>query len=182
MRAAWAIGSQAASNLDLLMEKLTKLMMVHDFVDGGNDFDRRFEAVERQCVMLSTYTDIISLQPPGTPVEESALDLLVDIVKFLWRHYHTAGDRMQLQLLAATDEFFAELHRRGGATLLRGFASRVTRSLVALTLRACPARSHRLGPFQGATRAPLAVLREPVDAFVRRGRARRAQRAEFGEG
>ena len=67
------------------MEKLTKLMMVHDFVDGGNDFDRRFEAVERQCVMLSTYTDIISLQPPGTPVEESALDLLVDIVKFLWR-------------------------------------------------------------------------------------------------
>ena len=138
VRAAWAIGSQAASDLDLLMEKLTKLMMVHDFVDGGNDFDRRFEAVERQCVMLSTYTDIISLQPPGTPVEESALDLLVDIVKFLWRHYHTAGDRMQLQLLAATDEFFAELHRRGGATLLRGFASRVTRSLVALTLRVAP--------------------------------------------
>ena len=138
VRAAWAIGSQATADADLLMTKLTKLMMVHDFVDGGNDFDRRFEAMERQCVMLSTYTDIISLQPPGTPVEESVLDLLVDILKFLWRHYHTAGDRMQLQLLSATDEFFAELHRRGGSTLLRGFAQRVTRPMVSLTLRVAP--------------------------------------------
>ena len=46
VRAAWAIGSQATADADLLMTKLTKLMMVHDFVDGGNDFDRRFEAME----------------------------------------------------------------------------------------------------------------------------------------
>ena len=165
VRAAWAIGSQATADADLLMTKLTKLMMVHDFVDGGNDFDRRFEAMERQCVMLSTYTDIISLQPPGTPVEESVLDLLVDILKFLWRHYHTAGDRMQLQLLGATDEFFAELHRRGGSTLLRGFAQRVTRPMVVADLTRRTAGSDRLALVQVTPRAAMAEVRRSMDAL-----------------
>jgi hypothetical protein len=120
VRAAVAIGSQAAADLDAMMEKLAKLMMADAFTHGGNDFDRRFEAMERQAVMLCTYTDLISLQPPGTPVQESMLDLLVDIVRWVWEHYHTAGDRMQLQLHAGLSELCRELYLLGGGTLLAG--------------------------------------------------------------
>ena len=138
VRAAVAIGSQAAADLDAMMEKLAKLMMADTFTHGGNDFDRRFEAMERQAVMLCTYTDLISLQPAGTPVQESMLDLLVDIVRWVWEHYHTAGDRMQLQLHAGLRELCRELYCRGGSTLLAGVMSRVTRPLMALTLRVAP--------------------------------------------
>ena len=66
-RAGVAIGSQAAADLDAMMERVAKWMMADAFRVGGNDFDRRFEAMERQTVMLSTYADLISLQPPGDP-------------------------------------------------------------------------------------------------------------------
>lgn len=138
VRAAVAIGSQAANDLDLMMEKLAKLMMADAFARGGNDFDKRFEATERQAVMLATYTDLISLQPAGTPVQESALDVVVDVARWVWEHYHVSGDRMQLQIHGALYELFKELHARGGTTLLSGVWSRLARPLLALTLRVAP--------------------------------------------
>ena len=137
-RAGVAIGSQASADLDAMMERVAKWMMADAFQDGGNDFDKRFEAMERQAVMLSTYADLISLQPPGKPVAQSTLDVLVDIVRWVWEHYHTAGDRMQTQLHGCLRDLSRELHARGGATLLAGLMSKVTRPLMALTLRVAP--------------------------------------------
>ena len=67
-----------------MMERVAKWMMADAFQDGGNHFDKRFEAMERQAVMLSTYADLISLQPPRKPVAQSTLDVLVDIVRWVW--------------------------------------------------------------------------------------------------
>jgi hypothetical protein len=41
------------------------------------------------------------------------LDLLVDIVRWAWEHYHTSGDRMQLQLQAGLSGLCRELYHRG---------------------------------------------------------------------
>ena len=175
-RAGVAIGSQASADLDAMMERVAKWMMADAFQDGGNDFDKRFEAMERQAVMLSTYADLISLQPPGKPVAQSTLDVLVDIVRWVWEHYHTAGDRMQTQLHGCLRDLSRELHARGGATLLAGLMSKVTRPLMALTLRVAPPDPLSIPRSSRAARPLMAQVRQPLGPPSRRRRVRRSRR------
>ena len=137
-RAGIAIGSQASNDLDAMMERAARWTTAEaSFARGGNDFDKRFEATDRHCALLGTYADLISLRPPGEPVQPSTLDLLIDIIRWVWEHYPFAGDRMRVSLHACL-KTSSPLHERGGATLLADVHARLARPLLALSLRVAP--------------------------------------------
>ena len=113
---------------------------------GGGVVRARRRTSVRQAVrgdgqaraLLGTYADLISLRPPGEPVQPSTLDLLIDIIRWVWEHYPFAGDRMRVSLHACLKNLFAALHERGGAALLADVHARLARPLLALSLRVAP--------------------------------------------
>lgn len=120
-------------DLDELMEQLARFTLEEKFTTGGNDFEKRFESMERQVALLVAYTDVLELQQT---VDEATLDIVASILRWVFEHYSNEVDTRKRVVHDAIVNLFQTLYERGGA--LRSLFSRCGQSLVHLTLRVGP--------------------------------------------
>ena len=169
-RAPAAVGGFGASGFDpdaMLAHRALDLLD-HSFSDGSNDFDRRYEAMERQTAVLGAYADLLVARGAGARAA-TALASLARVARWAWEHYFVAGERARGTRARLAEAFEAlafrgDHHAHGRARIHLG-------SLVALSLRSPP------DPIDSAAfRAALGSgqVRGPVDAAD----ARRRRRAE----
>ena len=117
------------------------------FVEGDNDFDRRYEAMERQIAVLGAYADLIlarcsmsSSAESGNQVQvpNTALEQIAQVTRWCWEHYFVAGEKSREDLRFRLCELFDALVETGGAVTLANVLSKIARPLLALTLRVAP--------------------------------------------
>ena len=143
-RAGVAVGGFASSarsgfDPDAMLARIARwTSSERSFADGSNDFDRRYEAMERQTAVLGAYADLLVARSANARAPRSALASLARVARWAWEHYFVAGERAREDTRARLVEAFEALVFRGGITTLTGVLSSISRSLVALSLRVAP--------------------------------------------
>ena len=141
-RAGFAVGGFGAPSgfdPDAMLARIARWTSSdHSFSDGSNDFDRRYEAMERQTAVLGAYADLLVARGAGARVPQTALASLARVARWAWEHYFVAGERAREDTRARLAEAFEALAFRGGITTLTGVLGSISRSLVALSLRVAP--------------------------------------------
>jgi hypothetical protein len=140
-RAGVAVGGFGASGFDpdAMLARIARwTSSERSFADGSNDFDRRYEAMERQTAVLGAYADLLVARGADERVPPTALASLARVARWSWEHYFVAGERAREDTRARLAEAFEALAFRGGLTTLAGVLGSISRSLVALSLRVAP--------------------------------------------
>ena len=141
-RAGFAVGGFGAPSgfdPDAMLARIARWTSSdYSFSDGSNDFDRRYEAMERQTAVLGAYADLLVARGAGARVPQTALASLARVARWAWEHYFVAGERAREDTRARLAEAFEALAFRGGITTLTGVLGSISRSLVALSLRVAP--------------------------------------------
>ena len=96
-RAGFAVGGFGAPSgfdPDAMLARIARWTSSdHSFSDGSNDFDRRYEAMERQTAVLGAYADLLVARGAGARVPQTALASLARVARWAWEHYFVAGER-----------------------------------------------------------------------------------------
>jgi len=143
-RAGFAVGSigfgaPSGFDPDAMLARIARwTSSERSFADGSNDFDRRYEAMERQTAVLGAYADLLVARGADARVPPTALASLARVARWAWDHYFVAGERAREDTRARLAEAFEALAFRGGITTLAGVLGSISRSLVALSLRVAP--------------------------------------------
>lgn len=136
-----AMGKFAAPALTLLsgeysevnsyMGRLGKLTMFIKFKRGENEFQERFESIERQVALLSAYGDLLRI--PHVLIDEALLGNLCTLVEWIWEQYAFENNRRKPMIRDAIIHMFIALASKDCA--LQTLLARVGSQLLALTLR-----------------------------------------------
>lgn len=136
-----AMGKFAAPALTLLsgeysevnsyMGRLGKLAMFIKFKRGENEFQERFESIERQVALLSAYGDLLRI--PHVLIDEALLGNLCTLVEWIWEQYAFENNRRKPMIRSAIIHMFIALASKDCA--LQTLLARVGSQLLALTLR-----------------------------------------------
>ena len=178
-RAGFAVGGFGAPSgfdPDAMLARIARWTSSdHSFSDGSNDFDRRYEAMERQTAVLGAYADLLVARGAGARVPQTALASLARVARWAWEHYFVAGERAREDARAAGGGVRGagvpgDHHAHGRARIHLQVAGRAVAEGRA-------SRPHRQRGVPRGARAALAQVRGPVDAADAR-RRRREPRAD----
>ena len=136
-----ALGKFAAPAMELLsddyaevntyMERLGKLTMYIKFQQGENEFQERFESIERQVALLSAFSDV--LRSSNVMIDEALLETFAGLVVWIWEQYAFELERRKPQIRNALLNLFVVLASKGCA--LQTLLTRIGSQLLFLTLR-----------------------------------------------
>lgn len=122
------------ADMNAYLGRLERLSMYTTFRQGHNEFQGRFESIERQVSLLSAYSDL--LRKREIMVDEALIVTVGDLVEWLWEHYAFEHSRRKPLIQNALWNLFVALSSKGCA--LQTLLTRIGAKLLGLTLRVSP--------------------------------------------
>ena len=119
------------NDLNSFMVRLGKLTMYTKFKHGQNEYQERFESIERQVSLLSAYSDLLELSQVS--IDDALVETLSELVDWVWEQYAFEYEKRKKFIRQALLSLFTTLASKGCA--LQTLLTRIGSKLLGLTLR-----------------------------------------------